>query len=130
MGDMIQQGLQWLANMQRGGNGLTAQAAQQITYMRGATQAKVNATVQQTAFRTSDAGAKSKLSWSEVTAEITVADLVAAGITMPPKQTDTFQYTPPGSGTPKTYGLFHVPNEKPYKMDAHEIAVLVYAKAQ
>ena len=125
MADQIAAGISWLIDQ------LKANAGQSVTYTRGGTTVGLTAVVQQTAFRTGEGGTgKSKLSWSDCDFTFKAIDLVNAGFTLPPVQTDKISFAPPGAGEAKTYVLYHVPGEKPYKLDPYEYYVTIHAKAQ
>lgn len=123
MADVIADAMSWLAGK------LKSFAGQSVTYTRGATTASLTATVEQTAFRTSDLGAqKSKLAWSDADFVFTLADLTAAGIAMPPQQNDKIVYTPPGSGVAQTYRLHCPLGERPFKIDPYSLMVRVHTQ--
>lgn len=81
MPDLFQRGAEWL-NRKMGES-----ASRSVTYRRGETEATVTATVSQSVLRIAD-GAGSRVERTERDYLFSVADLLAAGITMPPARDD------------------------------------------
>lgn len=123
MGNMIRDGLSWLAGAMK------ANLSETVSYQRGTkTVTGLQAVIGQTQFRREDLTTRqTKLQASDADFIFAAADIVAGGIPMPPIEGDVILYQ--GNAiTPGRYEAHAPPGERIFKLDGFGIQLRVHTK--